>query len=85
MYYVYVLRSMKDKRLYIGCTNNLQRRLREHNSGLNSSTRYRIPFKLIYYEAYVNKEDAFAREKILKSKWGNRFLQRVLRSYYKNS
>jgi len=66
MYYVYILRSIKDKQLYIGYTNNLPKRIKEHNSKLNTSTKSRIPFKLVYYEAYANLQDATKRESNLK-------------------
>lgn len=66
MFYVYVLRSEKDKKLYTGYTNDLKRRLEEHNSGKNTSTKFRVPFTLIYYEAYKSREDATHREKMLK-------------------
>lgn len=54
-YCVYVLRSLKDGKLYIGRTNNLKRRLREHNSGKVSSTKYRKPFILLE-QATVSSE-----------------------------
>jgi putative endonuclease len=66
MYYVYFLKSIKDKKLYTGYTNNLQRRIKEHNSKLNQSTKPRVPFKLVYYEAYSNLSDAKKREYNLK-------------------
>jgi len=66
MYYVYILKSIKDRKLYIGYTNNLQRRIKEHNSKLNKSTKSRAPFKLVYYEAYANLSDAKKREYNLK-------------------
>lgn len=66
MYYVYILKSIKDRKLYIGYTNNLLRRVKEHNSKLNTSTKSRIPFKLVYYEAYANLSDAKKREYNLK-------------------
>lgn len=66
MVYVYVLKSEKDKRLYIGCTNDIKKRVQEHNSGLNTSTRYRRPFHLVYYEAYLSLKDARTRESRLK-------------------
>ena len=66
MYYVYILKSIRDKKLYIGYTNNLQRRIKEHNSKLNTSTKSRTPFKLVYYEAYHNQQDAIKRESNLK-------------------
>lgn len=83
MYYVYVVQSEKDQNLYIGCTKNINTRLTEHNSGLNESTKYRRPFKIIYYEAFLDKEDAYNREKIMKGQWGRKFLARVLKNYFK--
>ncbi len=55
-YYVYVLRSLKDGNLYIGMTNNLSRRLYEHNLGYKGSTKSRAPFKLIYKEEYPDRK-----------------------------
>ena len=66
MYYVYMIKSKKDDNLYIGSTNDLKRRLLEHNRGLNFSTKFRRPFELIYYEAYKSEEDARIREHNLK-------------------
>jgi len=66
MYYVYVLKSEKDGNLYIGSTNNLERRIHEHNSGWIRSTKSRVPFKLVYFEAYTAEQDARLRESRLK-------------------
>ena len=66
MYYVYILKSSKDNKLYIGSTNNLRKRLEEHRSGQVDSTRPRIPFNLMYYEAYASERDARYREHNLK-------------------
>jgi len=66
MFYVYVLRSLKDRKLYVGYTNDLRRRFKEHNSGISRSTKGRRPFELIYYEAYRAQEDAEQRERMLK-------------------
>ena len=66
MYYVYVLKSVKDSKLYIGSTNDLRRRLLEHNSGEVLSTKGRRPFELRYYEAYFTEQDARHREYALK-------------------
>ena len=66
MFYVYVLKSKTDGKLYIGHTSDLKSRLGEHNRGENVSTKYRTPFKLVYYEAYQSREDAEEREKRLK-------------------
>lgn len=65
-YYVYLLKSKKDGKIYIGCTSDLQRRLKEHEEGQNYSTRKMLPIELIYVEAYKSKKDAFEREKKLK-------------------
>lgn len=66
MFYTYIIRSLKDKKLYIGYTNNLSRRLKEHNSLKNKSTKGRAPFKVVYYEAYSDQEEAERREQNLK-------------------
>lgn len=66
MFYVYALKSEQDGDLYIGYTEDLKRRLEEHNSGANKSTKSRKPFVLVYYEAYRNKSDAMTRERRLK-------------------
>ena len=66
MFYVYVLKSKKDNKLYIGYTNNLNRRIQEHNKGRTFSTAYRGAFSLVYYESYKSQKDATAREKQLK-------------------
>ncbi len=66
MYYVYLIQSKKDNRLYIGLTNDLKKRITEHNQGLTKSTKYRRPLVLIYYEAYASLKDAQIREKKLK-------------------
>jgi len=73
-FYTYVLESLKDKNRYIGYTNNLPRRIEEHNKGLNFSTEFRLPFKFVYYEACLNQEDAKRRERYLKTTQGRRFL-----------
>lgn len=66
MFFVYILKSVKDSNLYIGFTNNLKKRIEEHNAGKSSSTKCRTPFKLIYYEAYLSEKDAYRRESNLK-------------------
>ena len=70
MFYVYILKSEKDGKLYIGYTSNLQRRIAEHTDGQNKSTAYRVPLHLVYYEAYKSQADAEAREVRLKTSAG---------------
>lgn len=84
MYYVYVLQSKQDRHLYTGCTNDLKKRLIMHNSGKVESTRKRLPLKLIYYETFINKQDAFNRERWLKTGWGRNHLNKILSNYLKN-
>ena len=83
MYYVYVLLSLKDSGTYTGCTNNLQRRLKQHNNGLSYATRPRKPLRLIYFEAYLYKEDALLRERYLKTDWGCYYLNKVIKNTLK--
>ncbi len=85
MYYVYILKSKKDGRLYSGYTNNLERRIEDHNNGKVNSTKNRRPFDLIYYEGYVHQQDATAREKYFKTQWGRNHLSKVLKNYWANS
>lgn len=66
-YYVYILQGLNDKKFYIGCTANIEKRLKRHNTGSNSSTRYRKPFKLIHSEKFSNKHEALKKEFYLKS------------------
>ena len=66
MYYVYILKSLKDSRLYIGRSSQLKKRLVEHNQGRVTSTTHRRPWKLVYYEGYRNEDDAKDRERGLK-------------------
>jgi putative endonuclease len=81
MYYVYVLQSLKDKKFYIGYTSDLRTRLDRHNKGRVESTKNRTPFKLIHYEAFLNKNDALIREKWLKTGWGKNQIETMLKNY----
>ena len=81
MYYVYILHSDKDGLFYTGSTNDLKRRLSEHNDGRVGSTAKRRPLRLIYYEACLNEIDARAREKYLKSGMGKRYIRNRLKHH----
>lgn len=78
MYYVYVIKSLKDDYIYTGHTDNLKKRFNEHNEGEVKSTSKRKPFKLLYYEACNLLEDAIRREKSLKTGFGRAYLKRRL-------
>jgi len=78
MYYVYVLKSMKNGKLYKGFTNDLRRRVKEHNNGKSAFTKNNSPWKLIYYEAFYSKEDAKREELFLKSGKGKERIKYLL-------
>lgn len=80
MWYVYLLEN-KEKRWYIGSTNNIQKRILSHNKGKNQSTKHWIPWKLIYCEISTDRNDARAREKYLKSGMGRKYLKNRLKSF----
>ena len=80
-YYVYALRSLADRKFYVGLTRNLPARVQAHNFGRVSSTKARIPFELVYWEGSLNVHDAARREKYLKTAWGKRYLKARLRGY----
>lgn len=80
-WYTYVLRSKKDLKWYTGISNDLRKRLREHNIGTSYSTKRRRPFELIYYEMCRNLNDARSRELFLKSGMGKRYLKNRLRRF----
>ncbi|MFA5039671.1 MAG: GIY-YIG nuclease family protein [Candidatus Omnitrophota bacterium] len=85
MFFVYVLQSEKDKDLYIGFSENFERRCEEHNKGQVDATKHRRPLNLIYYEAYLEKNDALGRELFLKSGSGHKFLKHQLRYFFRKN
>lgn len=83
-YYTYVLLSQKDNQFYIGFTNDLDRRLSEHQQGKNISTSKRLPVELIYFEGHRSKEDSMRRESYFKTTKGKTTLKQILREYLLN-
>jgi len=84
MFYTYLLQCENDKSWYIGATSDLKRRLLEHQSGKGGrTTKLKHNWKLIYFEGYINKDDAFGREKFLKSGSGHKFLKKQLSNFLK--
>ena len=80
MHYTYVLFSGADGKLYIGATNDLRKRLSLHAAGRVQSTAPRRPLKLLYYETCLSADDAYRRERYLKSGRGGRYLRTRLAS-----
>jgi len=72
---VHVLASQQDQSWYIGFTSDMEKRIKEHNSGRTITTSKKMPWKVIYYEVSFNRLDAIAREKYLKSGMGRRYLK----------
>lgn len=78
-FYVYLLESEVDKSWYIGYTNDITRRIQEHNNGESYYTKRKMPWRIMYYEVSFNKFDAIAREKYLKTGMGRRYLKNRLK------
>ena len=81
MYYVYVLKSEKNRKWYTGSTSNLQKRFKQHNDGKSSWTKDGKPWKLLYYEACLHEDDARLRENYLKSGMGKRYIKNRLKRF----
>lgn len=81
MYFVYLLYSLKDFNFDIGFTENLEKRIAAHMMGNIEATKNRLPLQLIYYEAYLDKQDAKGREKFLKGGSGHAYLYKQLRHF----
>ena len=80
---VYVLYSLKDKKLYVGQTNNLEKRFKLHLSGEIEATKHRQPLEIIYQENFATRGEAMTRERFLKSLWGAREKRKILDNYLK--
>ena len=78
MHTVYVLRSLKDGKLYTGSTGDLERRLKEHNAGKTASTKWRRPFVVIYKEEFQSRQEAESRERYLKTGKGRGELKKMI-------
>jgi putative endonuclease len=83
MFYVYILHSLKDGRLYTGYTADLKSRFSAHSQGFVVSTKNRRPLKLIHYEAFIFESDAKQRESYLKGGNGKKELEIILKHYFK--
>jgi len=75
MWYTYVLKSLKDKNLYVGFSKDLRVRIKEHKTGKVPATKSRLPLESVYYEACLDEKKAVKREKYFKSGFGRKFLK----------
>ena len=81
MFTVYILKSESKDRLYIGFTRNLPQRLKFHNAGLNKSTKFGIPWQVVYTEQYFILQEATKRERFLKKQKNRNFYNRLVENY----
>lgn len=81
-YYVYILQNKSKNFIYIGYSEDLRKRVKEHNDGKSKSTKHYIPLELIHYESYKNSKDAKRRELYLKTNRGRTTLITMLREYF---
>ena len=79
MFYVYVIKSLSRNYIYVGLTNNVQRRLRQHNNGENKTTKAYSPFELILSEEFQTRKEAREREKYFKSGVGKEHIKSLLK------
>ena len=75
MFYVYAIKSLVRKYIYVGMTNDIERRIAEHNNGENRSTKAYKPFLLIHKEVFETRIEARKKEKYLKSGIGKEYLK----------
>jgi len=78
---VYILQSIKDGKTYIGSTSDFDRRFREHNTGKVKSTKYRMPFKVLFVEKFKTLKETRKREKW----WKNGAGRRKMKEFFQNN
>ncbi len=78
MFYVYILKSLKDRKHYVGYTQDIERRLDEHNRGKSRSVKSRAPFQIIYQEVCSDKKEAIRRERQIKKYKGGEAFKKLI-------
>ncbi|MFA4858111.1 MAG: GIY-YIG nuclease family protein [Candidatus Margulisiibacteriota bacterium] len=76
--YVYILESLKNGRYYIGATNNLEKRIQQHNNGQTKGNKYLAPFKLVYKEEFNGPAEARKREYYIKRQKSRKFIENLI-------
>jgi putative endonuclease len=79
MFYAYIIKSISNKKYYIGSTKNLENRLRRHNLGYTKSIKNRGPFTLVYKESFDTRKEAYKRERQIKSYHGGCAFKELLK------
>ena len=77
-YTVYILESLKNGRYYVGYSNDLEKRIKQHNSGYTKGSRHLAPFKLVYKEEFDNLTDAVRRELYIKKQKSRKFIRGLI-------
>lgn len=85
MHYLYILQSEKDKSFYVGVTNDVKRRLKEHNLGLSKYTKLKLPWKIVRVEKYNTASDAYKRERFIKLKKSKKIIEIIVKSSPRSS
>ena len=80
-YYLYILKSLRDNNLYVGCTSDLKKRLYRHKNGQIQSTKAKRPFVLVYVEKMYSKSEAFQKERFLKSLYGYKLKRKLIKEF----
>lgn len=83
MYYFYILRSQKNGKLYLGSTPDLKERLKSHNNGENQATKPNVPYELIFYSGFQDKQDAINCEQYFKTSAGWKRIHKMLENTLK--
>ena len=78
MYFVYIIKSIKTHKFYVGSTGDLANRIAHHNAGYNKSTKSGAPWKLVYTEEFKNRSDAVKRELEIKSKKSKTYIEKMI-------
>ena len=85
MYFVYILKSQKNRKYYTGSTSDIEKRLKKHNGGENKSTKSGAPWKIIYQEKYETKKESYRRELQIKSYKGGNAFKKLLNNPWKSA
>lgn len=85
MFYFYIIKSLKNGKLYLGYTPELKERLKSHNEGKNFATKPNTPYELVFYSAFKNKQDAVECEKYFKTTAGWKRIHKMLKNALKES
>ena len=80
-YYAYVLQSAKNQKFYYGHTQNLEKRLKDHNAGKTKSTKPNLPYEIVFYEVCKTRRDAIKKEKFFKTGLGRGYIKNKINKH----